>query len=1080
MNKLLIANRGEVAVRIVQAAHELGLATVSVYSEDDADSLHVQMSDTAVPLQGSGPAAYLDGQQHIDIAKAHRCTMLHPGYGFLSESAAFAKACAEAGVIFVGPSPEALMLLGDKAAARQLAQEAGVPILQGRRVETAVEAQTFWEGLGADTAVMLKAVSGGGGRGMRHLTSPNELEASWQACQAEAQLAFGEDALYVEQFLPLARHVEVQLVGDGERLVALGERECSLQRRRQKLVEFAPAPGISKELRRRLVETAVTLLQPLNYSGLCTVEFLVEGIELGSEANFYFIEANPRLQVEHTVTEEAYGVDLVQMQLQIVDGRSLSDILPTPPNAPIRMVMQMRLYAEKLLPNGQSEPGVGEVTQFRLPMGAGVRVESHAYAGYAPSPRFDPLLAKIICSVSTVDFEQLLRKGQRTLDDCRVAGLPTNLSFLQAILDLEAVQLGQMQTRLIDEQMETLLAMLPDEPTAVSTPTSTPEGWTAVTPTMPGSVTAVEVAVGDYVKLNQPLATIEAMKMEAVIEAPAAGVIQQIGAAVGQIVDTAVPLFLIEVTDEESEADGGEETAVDLDQIRPDLQALFDRRAFLLDQNRPEAVQKRHGRDQRTARENIADLCDPDSFVEVGSAVVAAQRSRRSLDDLIRRTPADGLICGFGAVNGDQFDAETAQCMVMAYDYTVLAGTQGALNHKKMDRMLKLAAKVKLPLILYAEGGGGRPGDVDVVGVAGLDVMTFTLYAGLSGKIPLITIVSGYCFAGNAALAGCADVLIATENSSIGMGGPAMIEGGGLGSVHPRDVGPAEVQRRNGVIDILVKDEVAATAVAKKLLSYHQGAVDGWTCADQRLLRRLIPENRRRTYDMRRVIETLADVDSVLELRRDFGVGIITALVRVEGRPLGIIANNPAHLGGAIDSDGADKAARFMQLCEAWGLPILSLVDTPGIMVGPEAEASGTVRHASRLFLVGASLTVPFFAVVLRKGYGLGAQAMCGGSFHVPFFTLAWPTGEFGAMGLEGAVRLGFRKELEAAENEAARQALFEKMVAHVYEQGKAINTASFMELDEVIDPAETRARLVAGLLVAGKGGGERPFVDSC
>ncbi|MEM6726718.1 MAG: carboxyl transferase domain-containing protein, partial [Bacteroidota bacterium] len=295
-------------------------------------------------------------------------------------------------------------------------------------------------------------------------------------------------------------------------------------------------------------------------------------------------------------------------------------------------------------------------------------------------------------------------------------------------------------------------------------------------------------------------------------------------------------------------------------------------------------------------------------------------------------------------------------------------------------------------------------------------------------------------------------------------GGPAMIEGGGLGSFHPKEVGPAKVQTQNGVIDILVEDEVEAVKICKQYLSYFQGIKTDSPCPDQRLLRQAIPENRRRVYDIRNVINGLVDIDSFLELRAHFGIGIITGLARIEGRPMGLIANNPSHLGGAIDAEGADKMARFMQLCDAFGLPIVSLVDTPGIMVGPDAEKGGTVRHASRLFVLGSTLKVPYFSVILRKGYGLGAMAMTAGTFHGSVFTVAWPSGEFGAMGLEGAVRLGFKKEIEQAGDLVAQMEMYEKLVAKMYQRGKGINLASYLEIDDVIDPKDTRSWIITGL----------------
>jgi acetyl-CoA carboxylase carboxyltransferase component len=517
--------------------------------------------------------------------------------------------------------------------------------------------------------------------------------------------------------------------------------------------------------------------------------------------------------------------------------------------------------------------------------------------------------------------------------------------------------------------------------------------------------------------------------------------------------------------------------AVDLDHVRPDLAETFERHRVGLDEARPDAVARRRKTNQRTARENVEDLVDPGSFMEYGPLALAAQRRRRTLEDLIARTPADGLVGGIGTVNG-------GRCAVMTYDYTVLAGTQGLQNHRKKDRLFELAERWRLPVVLFAEGGGGRPGDTDGTGVAGLDCLAFWLFGKLSGLVPLVGITSGRCFAGNAALLGCCDVIIATEGSNIGMGGPAMIEGGGLGVFAPEEIGPLDVQVANGVVDVAVKDEAEAVGVAKQYLSYFQGPAADWECADQRLLRSAIPENRLRIYDVRAVLDLLADTGSVLELRRGFGHGMVTALARIEGRPVGVIANNPTHLAGAIDSDGADKAARFMQLCDAFGLPIVSLCDTPGIMVGPESEKTAAVRHASRMFVTGANLSVPFLTIVLRKGYGLGAQAMAAGSFKAPVFTLAWPTSEFGGMGLEGAVRLGYRNELAAVEDPDERNSLYQELVDRMYEHGKGISMASVFEIDDVIDPAESRRWIVAAL-DATAGGAEpssvkrRSFVDT-
>ena len=569
------------------------------------------------------------------------------------------------------------------------------------------------------------------------------------------------------------------------------------------------------------------------------------------------------------------------------------------------------------------------------------------------------------------------------------------------------------------------------------------------------------VAVGDAVAAGDVLVILEAMKMEHEIRAPHAGCLAELyfqaGETVGDgdVLGTLAPLS-------EAVASAVPDQPQHVEPLvgpaeRADLKKLQDRLAFTQDAQRPEAVAKRHALGLRTARENIAELCDPDSFVEYGALAVAAQSRRRSADDLMRNTPADGMVTGIGSIHGQRV-------VVMSYDFTVLAGTQGMRNHQKTDRLLGVALQNKLPVVLFAEGGGGRPGDVDVAIVAGLNLATFASFARLNGRVPVVGVVAGRCFAGNAALLGCCDVIIATTGSNIGMGGPAMVEGGGLGVFKPEQIGPSDVQHGNGVIDILVDNEAQAVAAARHYLSCFQGAQSEWQAPPAEALRHVVPENRLRVYDTRAAMQGIADEGSLLPLRTGFGVGIHTALAFIAGRPVGLLANNPLYLGGAIDADAADKAARFMQLCNAHGLPIVSLVDTPGFMVGPDTEATAQVRHVSRMFVAAAHLRVPLLSVVLRKGYGLGAMAMTGGGFHQTLSTVAWPTGEFGGMGLEGAVRLGYRKELEALPEGPEREALFEQLLAQQYDNGSAINMAATLEIDAVIDPADTRQWLIAGL----------------
>ena len=1087
---LLIANRGEIAIRIARAAAELGIRSVAVYAEDDAASLHVRKADSAVALAGRGVAAYLAMDQLIAIARDQGCAAIHPGYGFLAENAEFARRCQAAGLCFIGPSAEVLELFGDKASARALAERCEVPLVRGiNRAVSLAEAHDFLRSLGAGGAVMLKALAGGGGRGMRPVFAEAEVDEAFARCQSEARAAFGSDALYIEQLVGDARHIEIQVLGDHTGAVShLWERDCSLQRRQQKLVEIAPSPDLPAATRERMIAAALKLAGAARYQGLGTFEFLLDNQQ---PECFYFMEANPRIQVEHTVTEQVTGIDLLQTQLRLAAGHSLAQLNLLQPPAITGCAVQLRINLESMSSDGSTHPAAGTLTAYEPPSGPGLRVDGYGYAGYPVSPSYDSLLAKLIAHAP--DYPSALRRAYRALCEFRLEGVASNLHLLQNLLRLPEVAANRVSTRFVESRLAQLLAPQqqahahlyfagsPAAAGAAPQAIDAPPGCLPLHAPSSGVLVCLEVAEGDAVAVGQSIAVLEAMKMEFVVKASHSGIVRALATPPGSVVGEGQPLLFIEPAEVDGEQARSEQS-LDLEHIRADLAEVLERHAITRDERRPLAVAKRRKTGQRTVRENLAELLDDGSFSEYGALALAAQRRRRSLEELIEQSPADGLVAGIGTVNADLFGSQAARCMTIAYDYTVFAGTQGVMNHKKTDRMLGLAEQWRLPLVLFAEGGGGRPGDTDFVGVAGLDCHTFVGMARLSGLVPLVGVVSGRCFAGNAALLGCCDVIIATANATIGMAGPAMIEGGGLGSYTPEEVGPVSVQGPNGVIDVQVADEAEAVQVAKQYLGYFQGPLADWQCADQRELRHLIPENRLRVYDIRQVIATLADTGSVLELRRQFAPGLITAFIRIEGRPFGLLANNPAHLGGAIDAVAGDKAARFMQLCDAFDIPMLSLCDTPGFMVGPEAEKQATVRHVSRMFVAAASLTVPFFTVVLRKGYGLGAQAMAAGSFHSPLFTIAWPSAEFGAMGLEGAVRLGFAKELAAVEEPGARQQLFDKLVAKAYQSGKGINMASFLEIDAVIDPLETRAWLLRGLNAAQRPAtreGKKRSVDS-
>jgi len=1136
---LLIANRGEIALRIGRAAAELDIRSVCLVTPEDVSSLHAVAADEAVEVQ-----SYLDVSAVVRAAVDTNCTMLHPGYGFLSERPELARLCDEAGIAFIGPTTETLATLGDKVAARALAQKLNIPVARASDApcRSADEVRASVRSFGLQYPLMLKAVGGGGGRGIRPVHDEAALDEAFVACTREADLIDAVGGVFVEEMLQDARHIEVQLLGDGRGgLVHLLERDCSVQRRRQKLIEMSPALGLDEATRERIFAHTLAIGRACLYRSAGTCEFLVRPD--GSEV---FLECNPRIQVEHPVSEEATGVDIVRSQLQIASGASLAD-LGLGSQAMVRRhhaAIQARI--QMVVP--------GRVAAYSEPGGMGIRVDGALYSGYTPPVTYDPLLAKLIARapiphggdgggrwrVESSAAELARRRLLRSCAEMHIGGsVRTNLEELARILESDAFKSGAWTTSMLDAEDEArhaaagaahesarkssthdgeghgssgsraeLLdgAMAPSRanPSNVAQPSNAPkaalEGCLLVLSPVNGQVIESGDAAkpGAELEPGQTILVVSSMKMEFVVKAPSAGTLVELLVPQGQLVHAQEPVALLRLAERSSQPQLPEVTgaldeageALD-DPPRADLARVLERRALISDAGRAVAdpkfsdkVSKRRQRGQRTARENVDALVDQGSFFEYGRFAVAAQRGRRSLDDLIKTTPADGLVCGVGSINEATFGPACSRAAVVAYDATVLAGTQGVFNHMKLDRMLHLAESQRLPLVLLAEGGGGRPGDVDVDPIINsmLAVPTFRSMGRLSGLVPTVGIASGYCFAGNAALLGSCDVVIATRGSNIGMAGPAMVEGGGLGKVPAHAIGPCAEQVTAGVVDLVASDESEACELAKRYLSFFQGALPrpagGFGHADQQRLRAIVPLNRKRLYEVRDVIETLADEGSWLELRRGYALGVVSGLMRVNGQPLGVLANSPSHLGGALDSDGALKAARFMELCDAFELPLLLLCDTPGFMVGPESERTGAVRKMSRLFTVASSLTVPYFTIVLRKAYGLGAMAMSGGmSVGSNVFHASWPSAEAGPMGPEGAVELGFAKELAAAAavplvGKRARQALFDKLMSRGLERADAISVARTLETDDVIDPAESRDWIQHGLQSAAQAKG--------
>ena len=667
LKRLLIVNRGEIAIRIARAAAELGIETVAIHASDDEHALHLRHADRKVALQGRGVAAYMDIESLTRIAVDEGCDAVHPGYGFLSESARFANALDAEGVRFVGPTAAQLELFGDKLRARKLAQEHGVPLVRGTTGALTIDdARAFFDSLPAGQAMLIKAVAGGGGRGMRVVKSQAEIEGAFVRCQSEARSGFGNGALYIEQLIEGARHVEVQVVGDGTGAVThLWERECTLQRRHQKLVELAPSPNLSEPVRDGLVQAALTMARAQQFSSLGTFEFLVRDAQAGGDP-FYFIECNPRLQVEHTVTEAVTGVDLVTTQLRLAAGETLQDVGldPALPVRPRGQAIQVRVNMESAAPDGQILPSGGRLTVFDPPGGPGVRVDTFGYAGYETVAGYDALLAKVIVW-SPGGYQGALAKAGRALAEFRIEGVETNVGFLRRLLSHPDVRANRIHTRFIEEKMDEVRAR-PAGPDRFFAPSGQspeeqlaaevgPSGTVGIPTPMPGVVVSLPVAVGAAVTASTEIAVIEAMKMQFMVTAGQRGVLQALAVREGDMLKPGQVVAWLR-PDEGAEVEEHDHIEADPNEIRSDLAELLARKHALTDEGRPDAVAKRHSRNGRMARENIDDLCDAGSFTEYGGLVLAMQRGRRTPDELQRLSPADGLVTGLGDVNGALFD----------------------------------------------------------------------------------------------------------------------------------------------------------------------------------------------------------------------------------------------------------------------------------------------------------------------------------------------------------------------------------------------------------------------------------------
>ncbi|MDR3468135.1 MAG: carboxyl transferase domain-containing protein [Xanthobacteraceae bacterium] len=1062
MTTILVANRGEIAIRIARAARELGLSTVGIHAADDGSSLHTRYVDEVRPLPGEGAAAYLDQDAIIAVARAAGAVAVHPGYGFLSENAAFAARCAAAGLTFIGPSSDILAMFGDKISARRLAESIGVPVVPGTsRPTTLEEARAFANQHGA---VMLKALAGGGGRGMRAVRALSEIDEAFARCASEARQAFGNGDLYVEQLLPAARHIEVQVVGDGTGDVChLWERDCTIQRRHQKLIEIAPAPTLGPRLRQRILSVAVMLASHVRYAGLGTIEFLVRGDE------FWFMEANPRLQVEHTITEEVTGVDLVQAQIRLALGARLADVgLASPP--PVEgFAIQARVNLETLLPDGTPVPRAGRLTAYAPPSGPHVRVDGYGYAGYTTSLRYDSLLAKVIVRGRT--FDTALTNAGNALREFHVGGVPTNIPLLLSILDLPAVKAGDLDTSLIAENLTALLAAAENQTTIappIAAPNEAPvsiavevdlgeaeEGVALVPAPMHGMVVTVSVAPGHVVAPGDGLMVLEAMKMEHVVRAPAGGTVLAVAARAGDAVTEGAKLFRIRIGEGDAGARPRAEAAADPGWTR-EIEEVERRRQLARAMGGPAKLSRQKAEGKLNVRERIDAVVDFGSFSEIGALTAFVTYDEDG--EIASHAPAN-FVAGTGRIDG-------RKVMVGADDFTLRAGSGDAAIHEKQIFSEHYAGRMRLPVVRLLDGASGG-GSVKIAQQQGFHYLPVNPgWDAVTENMSLVPVVAA-CLGATVGLGAARLVMshLAIMVEGIGQvftAGPPIVLSATRESLTKEELGGAAIHRNNGMIERFVASEAEAYAVIRRFLSYLPSSVfelppvvasaDPCDRRDDGLVT-AIPRSERRPYSITPILEAVFDAGSIFPYA-EYGGSTFTALARLAGHPVGIITTDPMK-GATMTAEGAMAATRLVDLCETFHLPIISLTDQAGMSIGSVAERLGTIRSGARAIAAVYQARVPQAELVLRRVFGVGGAGTI--NRHRANRSWCWPSGTWGSLPAQGGIEAAFRAELAKAPD---REAAIARIARELERIGSPFRTAEQFGVQDIIDPRESRALL--------------------
>ncbi|MCP5029493.1 MAG: ATP-grasp domain-containing protein [Actinomycetia bacterium] len=1097
LNRVLIANRGEIAIRVARAAAGLGMESVSVHAPVDALALHTRMTTETRELAGDGTdpvAAYLDAEALVRIAGETGCDCVHPGYGFLAENAAFAKLCTEAGLTFVGPSPPALALFGDKVQARQLARSLSIPVVEGSTNALASVAQAAELAATIGYPIMLKASAGGGGRGMRVVASEADLAEAFERCRSEAAAAFGDGALFLEQLVERPRHIEIQVLADGHgSAVHLHERDCSVQLRNQKVVEIAPAPELSDRLKARMCADALELVGAAGLVNAATVEFLVTPYT----DEHFFIECNPRIQVEHTVTEQVTGVDLVEAQFLIAGGASLADVGLADQDSvgpPRGFAVQARVVAT----------GSGPMTAYKEPSGPGVRVDSAGYAGYSPPPQFDPLFAKVIGTAHS--YTGALGRARRALEEFLVGGLPTNIGQLTAMLCHDSVRAGDARTTLLTEAPELMtaasvengsLALLQDQGTGPGAPApiltaeslDVDEGQQGIECPMASTVLEIRVAEGDPVRAGDTLLVVNAMKMETQITAPCSGTVAavqdlEVGDAIsaGQVV---VVLSPGDAGDTAPAPSGADSWAPVMQDVRT-LQGLANER--LGPESDEPGVVRQRDRGKLTCRQRIGLLLDDDSFREVGS--LAGFASYGDEGEVAAFTPANH-VGGWGTIAG-------RTSVVCADDFTSRGGhADGAIGAKSLY-LDRLSMELQAPSIRLLDGssGGGsvaamvpkqkeagestakessgaiKAGRPRVSGGGGSFLpghLGSTPYTRQLSTVPVVNMLLGSVVGIGAAKAvlGHFSVMV-RDIAQLFVAGPPVVSHAMGYDITKEDLGDWRIHCTNGSVDNLATTEDEAAAMVRQFLSYLPSSVyepppvlapdpsDPPDRSDEELFS-IIPRKRTTTFDIRRAISLMADKDSFFEVGPLWGTDQVTGFVRFNGHPLGVIASDSRHEnGGALTADGCSKLTRHLDLCDLFHLPVLNLVDNPGFAVGLEHEIAGTIRRGAEWMVAFAQVQVPMFTVLMRRSFGVAGNNYATPRTQ-PAVRVTWPAADVGGIPPEGGIEAAYKRQLAEAEDPAALRA---ELNARIESARGPVGPLNRFEIEEMVDPRDTR-RLV-------------------